>query len=259
MTGSGAVTGRAPGQRAAAPLEDVDVLRLWEGAAGLGPIERALALAGPDDGDPSLAEAPLGRCQARLLRLRQALLGNRLEATAACPECRETVELVLGVTDLLSFDGAGGAGIVDVDGHTVSWRSPTPADLAAAAETSAGGGDPETVILERCILSALGPQGVMDPGGLPAPAREAVAAAMAAADPLAEILVSLVCPECGSAFEAEVDVASFVWAELEATASRIVLDVDTLARAYGWTEADVLALGAQRRTAYLRLVTEGLP
>ena len=36
--------------------------------------------------------------------------------------------------------------------------------------------------------------------------------------------------------------------------SALLRDVDTLARAYGWTEEQVLALGDARRGAYLELV-----
>jgi hypothetical protein len=82
---------------------------------------------------------------------------------------------------------------------------------------------------------------------------------MADADPLAEVLVSLTCPECGTAFDADVDIASFVWSEVEARALRVLHDVGVLAGAYGWSEPEVLALSEPRRAAYLRLVLEGAP
>jgi hypothetical protein len=80
---------------------------------------------------------------------------------------------------------------------------------------------------------------------------------MAEADPLAEVLVDLACPACGKTFVADLDLGSFVWAELRTHARRLLREVDTLARAYGWTEAQVLALSDRRRTAYLELVSEG--
>jgi hypothetical protein len=36
-----------------------------------------------------------------------------------------------------------------------------------------------------------------------------------------------------------------------------LLDVDALARAYGWSEPQVLALSATRRAAYLQLIGGG--
>ena len=80
---------------------------------------------------------------------------------------------------------------------------------------------------------------------------------MAEADPLAEVLVDVVCPACAAQFVADLDIASFVWAEVRARAQRLLRDVDVLARAYGWTEPEVLALTDRRRDAYLALAEEG--
>ena len=41
----------------------------------------------------------------------------------------------------------------------------------------------------------------------------------------------------------------------EARARALLAAVHTLARAYGWSEPDVLALSEQRRAAYLEMVT----
>jgi hypothetical protein len=129
---------------------------------------------------------------------------------------------------------------------SVVWRSPNSRDVAAAAAT----GDAEAaerVLLERCAGSA----------DLPAEVRAAVAQAMAEADPLAEVLVDVSCPACGEGFVADVDIPGFVWAELQARARRLLREVDVLARAYGWTEAEVLSLGDRRRGAYLELAEAG--
>ena len=37
-------------------------------------------------------------------------------------------------------------------------------------------------------------------------------------------------------------------------AGRMLLDIHALARAYGWSESDILALPPRRRQAYLELV-----
>ena len=49
------------------------------------------------------------------------------------------------------------------------------------------------------------------------------------------------------------DVASFVWEELDGWARRLLQDVAVLARAFGWTEEDGVALSPTRREAYLEL------
>ena len=219
------------------------VLELWEEADALRPVERALALASLEGGDADeLARLPLGRRDARLLRVHASLNGSALAATASCPHCGEAAEFVLDVEELLApADEAAEPEPVDVDGRVVVWRPPDSRDVIAAAATE----DVETaerVLFERCVEAGASDE-----------VRRAVTAAMAEADPLAEVLVDVPCPACGELFVAEVDVTRFVWAEVRARALGLLRDVDALARAYGWTEAEVLALGDARREAYLEL------
>ena len=50
------------------------------------------------------------------------------------------------------------------------------------------------------------------------------------------------------------DIGSFVWAEIESRARRLLWEVHTLASAYGWSEAETLSLSAARRASYMRMV-----
>ena len=59
---------------------------------------------------------------------------------------------------------------------------------------------------------------------------------------------------CGHEWDELFDVVSFVWAELEVQACRLLQEVHVLARAYGWREGDVLALSPRRRRLYLEMV-----
>ncbi len=187
-----------------------------------------------------IARLPVGRRDARVLRLH----AGALEATAACPHCAVDAEFSLAVDSLLArADDASVPASVEVGGRVIAWRSPDSRDVAAASE-AVDVVDAERVLLERCV----------EVPELDADERRAVTAAMAEADPLAEVLVDMACPACGETFVAEVDVAQFVWSEVRARALGLLRDVDTLARAYGWTEEQVLALGDARRSAYLDLV-----
>jgi hypothetical protein len=216
-------------------LSAAATLDLWEAAGRLGPVERALALAAvaePAEVD-ELARLPLGRRDALILRL----AGRALEATATCPACGETAEFSVDTAALLARDASAA---LDVG---VQWRPVDSTDLAAASEAPDAAAA-ERVLLERCVTSEV---------ELSDDVRAELAEAMAAADPLAEVLVDVVCPACETHFVADLDVSSFVWAEVHARAQRLLRDVDVLARAYGWTEAEVLALGDRRREAYLAL------
>ena len=78
--------------------------------------------------------------------------------------------------------------------------------------------------------------------------------AMAEADPLAEIAFDFECPACGAAFREGLDPAEFFWSEIEVEAKRLLIEVHTLAAAYGWREHEVLALSPARRAFYLERV-----
>jgi hypothetical protein len=77
---------------------------------------------------------------------------------------------------------------------------------------------------------------------------------LAKADPMAETRVNLNCAECGEQWEETLDVAAWLWTEIESQARRLVGEVHLLASAYGWSEAEVLSLSAQRRSLYLEMV-----
>jgi hypothetical protein len=236
-------------------LSATAALDLWERGDALGPVERALVLAAAVDDDArapdTLAELPLGLRDARLLMLHSALAGSAMEATAACPVCGEDAEFTVDADALLAQAGREPVAI-ELDGFVVEWRPPTSRDVDAAGRASSPV-DAEQVLLARCVSSARGPSGEVRSAGLPTHVREALARAIGEADPLAEVLVDVVCPSCDAVFVTDVDVAGFVWARLRAHAQQLLADVDALARAYGWTEADVLALGERRRAAYLEI------
>jgi hypothetical protein len=69
-----------------------------------------------------------------------------------------------------------------------------------------------------------------------------------------ETLLELRCAACGEAWTEPLDVVSFFVAELDVVARNLLAEVHLLARAYGWREADALALPARRRAAYLELI-----
>jgi hypothetical protein len=242
-----------PGLTAAATLD------LWEQADHLPPIERALALAAaadPVSEATAVARLPLGRRDGRLLHLRAGLTCRPLDATAVCPACGERVEFDADADALAAMaqeDAASMAGSLEVDGFRVTWRPPDSDDVIAASAAGSAD-DAEGVLLRRCVSSASGPDGQVDPGDLPRTVRDAVSRAMAEADPLAEVVISLTCPACATTFDADLDIAAFVWTELRARARRALHEVAVLACAFGWTEAQVLALPERRRQAYLDLV-----
>ncbi|MFI6449600.1 hypothetical protein [Kitasatospora sp. NPDC050543] len=264
MTVSGTAWGDEPGLR---PLTDQLLLDTWEWASALAPVARPLALlasAYPHYGWDELAAEPLGRCEALLAGVRRSLVGDLVEAVASCPSCADVVEVAFRLSSLCdsgpaargeAAEAAGPAGVravvqVTAGGHEIRCRPVTTGDLLAVR----GVPDAGAALLARCVTAVGRRGGAVPTEELPEEVRAAVEAALAAADPQAETLLGLDCPGCGARWWAPFDLAAFLWAEVEQLALHTLAEVDTLARAYGWRESDILALGQFRRRRYLDLV-----
>jgi|tagenome__1003787_1003787.scaffolds.fasta_scaffold20981743_5 hypothetical protein len=233
-------------------LTSARLLDAWEWARLQPPASRPLVLlaAAGRGGPGDLADLPIGVRDGYLLDLLEAMSGPYLEAVVSCPACRERLELSCTVAQLRAGPGSAEE-TVCAGGYELTVRPPTGADLAAAASS----GEPEhahSEFLRRCVGIVSGPES--EPQRLPEPVVAAVEQAMLAADPQAEILVALTCAACGEQWQADLDVAAFAWAQVDASARRCAAEVHALALAYGWSEAETLAMSPWRRDLYLQMV-----
>jgi hypothetical protein len=234
-------------------LSDGDVLAAWEQAEGRPPAWRAPAILA-DDGAEDLATRPIGMLDADLLALHAGTFGARLEAIESCPACGETLELSLRADDLrASHAEPGVVHELEHEGYRVRFRAATPADLGAAG-TVPSLDDAQAVILARCVVAAEREGVPLEAAGLPDALVEALSARMAATDPQADLRLSLTCPECEHGWQAVLDLADFVWRELESRALRLFGDVAMLAAAYGWDEDSILTMSPARRRVYTDLL-----
>jgi hypothetical protein len=235
-----------------------DLLTLWERGASLHPIDRALqvlAIALPDRPWRDLARVSLGERDALLLEVRRATLGDRIAAQDTCQACGERVEIDLTCSALIGeHTPSPGAWLLEHDGYHVTLRCINSEDAAAAA-MSVNVAIARSQLLERCVVSASRDEQPVQAIDLPEPIVSAAAASMADHDTRAELVLDLTCPACERRWQRVLDVVRFVWIELTARAQQLIADIHTLARAYGWSEAEILAMSDARRTAYLSLVT----
>lgn len=236
------------------------LLHVWERGGGLSAAASVLLLLDSccDDTAPDLASLPLGRRDALLLQLRERLFGGDIQSIATCPQCAAAVEAGFRCNDLL----LGAAAIGDAgstlehlstqhDLH-VRFRLPDSRDLISI-EQCASAQQARGQLLERCVLAVTHREQDCHVFELPPDMQTEIAQAMAQADPQADLQLAFRCPDCAHEWQPVFDVARFLWQELHAWALRMLREVDTLAHAYHWHEADILALGPRRRQAYLEL------
>jgi hypothetical protein len=214
-------------------LSEADLLAVWETAHALAPVARPLAILAVASGEPlaALAALPLGERDRRLLDVRGELCGTRVSGIASCERCARELEIAFDAGTLFAVPVRAPSEV----------RQPTTFDLVAAAH-AADGAAGRAALLERW----LGPE----------PAPEEVVrleAALVAADPRIDTELTVRCPDCGHASAVDFDVGAFVWSEIRSAVQRLFTTVSALARAYGWSEGEVLALSPRRREAYLAL------
>lgn len=234
-----------------------ELLAAWEAGLGQAPTGRALLLhrtARPEVDTGRLPQLPVGEREADLFALRRALFGERMQVRLECAACGADMEFDLDAGELAGSLGSSGDSVVRVqqDGWDVEFRLPGVADLHAASRAA----DPRTALLARCLVSATHDGTAAAAGELPLPVQRRIAEAVEAADPGADLALNVACPECGEATRAELDIASYLWTELDAWARDVLLDVHLLATAYGWSEPEILALSPTRRRYYLELCAD---
>ena len=197
-----------------------------------------------------------------LVRLRQALIGDRIRADVVCPapECGSRIDIDFGIEQFLSHHSptaarSSVAGPAEEHGwfylartaskaagaesERISFRLPTVSDQLAVIGSSDGG----TELARRCIR----------PKGLPARLLRRVEAVLEAMAPSLSADLQGSCPDCQAEATMYFDARWFCLQELRQRAAFLYQDVDLLARRYHWSETEILALPQARRNAYVDL------
>ena len=239
-------------------LSASELLDVWERGLSQSSIQRALTLleaACPEISLDRLVNLSIGQRDGLLLSLRERIFGSQLVSLATCPACGERLELTFSVSDIRVVPKIEPASVLiaQVENYEVQFRLPTSLDLSAIS----GQSDLTKIrqqLLERCLLSARYNGEVFSIKELPATVVGTVLQEMAQADPQADLQLALSCPACNHQWQAAFDAISFFWSEIHAWARRILREVHALASAYGWGEADILAMSSQRRQFYLETI-----
>jgi hypothetical protein len=227
--------------RSLAPRALTGADELWLAEAGGPPARRKLGLANrllPEEGPPAEALSA-GDLELLLRGIAAQAIAPSAEATLPCPAgCGEIIDLAIPLEALAAPapEPAPAGGTHDVGGARI--RVPNAGDLAAAIAAP----DPAAALAAACLVE----------GTLP---RPVLAEAVARLDPNAECRIETACPGCGAPALLPVDALALLTASL----GDLLAEVDRLASAYGWSEADILALPRRRRQRYLALVAERQP
>ncbi len=217
-----------------------DLLSFWDPASRATPqarLDKFLTGIAPADA----AQDTLGARNQRMLAAHRALVGGGIDAQVTCRTCQTVNAFALPLAAIAGapVPGPDVIGTVRRGDTILTFRLPRQADLAA--------GDP-VAVLHRCYGGAspfpdLSPTEVAD-----------LTRQFEHLDPAAVIETDLTCAGCAGSIRASVDLARFVARDFDIAADALLHEIDTIARTYGWTEPDILALPASRRRRYVELI-----
>lgn len=226
------------------------ILELWERGVGQHPLERALLLlrgAQACELPQDSADVPIAERDQMLIGLRRAMFGDRLPGYVDCPECKVRLEFVLDADTLYS---EASSEAIEVDELRI--RRPTSRDLARVMNEP----DPEKAayqLAQQCFVVA--PDASASEAPILDTARvRKIEFALAEADAAADMILDFSCSECGFVWQTLFDIGDYLWREIDMYAGKLMSDIHTLARAYGWSEHEILGLSDTRRAAYIDMV-----
>lgn len=236
-----------------------DLLDLWERGLVKNPLQRALdllAAAYPELSSEQLKNLPIGQRDLRLLAVREALFGQRLNCLTSCPTCSEHLELTFDIDQLravpLSLASVKMYSLT-TGGCEIQFRLPNSEDVSRIADLS-NAAEARRALFEKCVKQASRAGVAISPGDLSEEIILATADRMAEIDPQADMHIAITCPACSRQWSTSFDIVSYLWIEIHAWAVRVLHEIHHLASSYGWREADILALSPMRRQLYLELI-----
>lgn len=204
------------------------------------------------------ARAVLGPGQARDLavpdrdRLLAALyvrtFGARVEGTVHCQFCERPFDFDFALDEVLDSLRAGTATgaprdeagcFLLPDGRR--FRLPSGTDEDAVAQLPPA--DRERTLLRRCVVD-----------GSPEVDPEALGQAMREAAPLLDLPVEAQCPDCQRLQTARFDLQHYLLARILDERRLRAWEFHRLARAYGWSRAEILDLSRSQRRLHVELI-----
>lgn len=243
------------------PPAATELLTVWEHSIEQPLLQKTLNLlnlACPEIDSDTIAKLSIGERDARLLLLRERMFGSRLINVADCPQCSERVEWENDIEDMRvqssQQPGLSREFTFEADDFSIRFRLPNSIDILAVIADEPGRPYPAKLRARCILLEAHYKDEACSLDSLPDWVLKALDHRMEEEDPQADIQIALCCPYCNHRWEIQFDIVSYFWTEINNWAERMLLAVNKLARAYGWSEHDILNMSPVRRQLYLGLV-----
>jgi len=174
---------------------------------------------------------------------------------ARCPDdgCGEPMELDLDLAQFVLPDQPERFECDVAPGVRLAVRLPTGADQRRWRSDALTGADPQPGLARELVLTVNGAP-LADDAAFAVEWIEPLADALAARDPLTALRLVTRCPACGRSGAIAFDLEAHLLSSAAARQAQLLDTVHRLARAYHWSEREILALPRGRREHYLARV-----
>lgn len=189
----------------------------------------------------------------RLLHVVRDTTGlSALSLRLRCPhdDCQQFLEIDLPLADLDALhDEASDRELMRFPGSNsrpIAFRRPTGNDLRLWRSST-----DSSVLSQETVLRSLLVSEAPSAEPIELPSAEACATAFSEFDSLVAFQLTTTCPHCGRESIHGIDLETLALNRLSALQQRLYSENHQLARAYGWSEADILRVPRTRRLRYL--------
>lgn len=193
-----------------------------------------------------------------LLAIANASTGAATAAVAICSnaDCREQVELELGLSGFADEEPANKIDWLSPDGDKILCRLPTGQDQLSWQLHAKNEQQIDEAFLAESLMES--PARELLPTPLPDAWMDSLGTALNAADPLTALNIDVSCPFCNQALRVDVDLEQLLIEGLRLQQRRLIEQIHRLANSYHWSEIDIASLPSWRRERYLSRIAAEL-
>jgi hypothetical protein len=208
--------------------------------------------------DPEiLAQLSIGDRDSRLFLLRKWLFGSQMVNVSNCPQCTASVEWEMSTDYFLPKEVREPAAPreykLKVGHYELRYRLPNSDDISNVLKNKVYQDRPDKV-LKDCVLDLKYRGKDFTKTKFPESVLKRLDVQIGRDDPHANISILLNCGVCSHQWEIHFDILGYLWAELDNWAKHLLQDIFTLARAFKWSEKDILEMSSLRRRTYLQML-----
>ena len=185
-----------------------------------------------------------------LLRIAALEGSSTFELRLRCqaPACGQPLEIELTLDELLADRGDRDVALVaEIGGVRRSLRAPTGEDQRSWSGRAFDDTREAELAIAASLLDDSSTTSLSDADVV------VIERLLAERDPLVDFTVAAVCPYCGAEAEYEVDLVEHAIKRLRDARDRLLAEIQMLAACFHWSEAEILAIPAWRRSRYMAL------